>query len=504
MEIEAKYAILGPLNPATLTSLDLGPYHLYPDGETHHQDVLLDTPTFAITSDGHTLRLRHSEGRVLLTYKGPNLGSDGMHEREEIEIPLETPASTDYQRWPHEIADRIAPLVGDAPLVPLVKLYVHRRKWQVENVGRMIGEMVLDQGIINAGGRTARVHELEVELKGEGERDDLQALGQRLQEQLPLQPQPRGKLQRGLALLRKNRILDGHTPLRTVGMHAIRRHLRRLQHSLPVVREGVDPEGIHDLRVATRRLRTTLQTLEESPVFPQRTVRVLRNRLRGLACAAGKVRDADVLLARVERDLEAQPESAADLAVLHEALRRRQRRARAKLLKRLDGPAFAQLLADFKAFVADKHDETADAPREQVFVRHFAGSAIWRRYEHVLGFEAIVREARPRELHELRIACKRLRYTLELFESELGKGTQPLLKLLSKVQDHLGSLQDTVVLLKLVKSLHEEHPDNVELAIYASTLAGERDRLLSAFGPLWTDLGDAGVSQELAELVAGL
>src|SRR5260370_27209276 len=109
MEIEAKYAILGPLNPAALTSLDLGPYHLFPDGETHHQDVLLDTPAYAITSDGHTLRLRHSEGRVLLTYKGPNAGSDGMHEREEIEIPLEAPASTDYQRWPDEIADRIAP-----------------------------------------------------------------------------------------------------------------------------------------------------------------------------------------------------------------------------------------------------------------------------------------------------------------------------------------------------------------------------------------------------------
>src|SRR5258706_4494678 len=114
-----------------------------------------------------------------------------MHEREEIEIPLEAPASTDYQRWPHEIADRIAPLVGDAPLVPLVKLYVHRRKWQVENVGRMIGEMVLDQGIINAGGRTARVHQLEVELQGEGAADELQTLGPRPPQQPPVQPQPR-------------------------------------------------------------------------------------------------------------------------------------------------------------------------------------------------------------------------------------------------------------------------------------------------------------------------
>src|SRR5260370_3183094 len=144
MESAAKYARLGPLNPAALTSLDLGPYHLFPDGETHHQDVLLDTPAYAITSDGHTLRQRHSDGRVLLTYKGPNLGTDGVHEREEIEVPLEGPTSTDYHRWPHEIADRIAPLVGDAPLLPLVKLYVHRRKWQGEDVGALIGGVALD------------------------------------------------------------------------------------------------------------------------------------------------------------------------------------------------------------------------------------------------------------------------------------------------------------------------------------------------------------------------
>src|SRR5258705_10181498 len=128
-----------------------------------------------------------------------------MHEREEMEIRREAPASTDYQRWPREIADRIAPLVGDAPLVPLVKLYVHRRKWQVESGGHMIGEMVLDQGIINAGGRTARVHELEVELKGDGERDDFQTLRPRPQKQLPFQPQPRGKLQPRPALFRQNR-----------------------------------------------------------------------------------------------------------------------------------------------------------------------------------------------------------------------------------------------------------------------------------------------------------
>ncbi|HEV2405902.1 MAG TPA: CYTH domain-containing protein, partial [Ktedonobacterales bacterium] len=71
MEIEAKYAILGPLNPATLSTLDVDPYLFAPEGAAHHQDVVLDTPNRAITTSGSVLRLRHMEEQVILTYKGP-------------------------------------------------------------------------------------------------------------------------------------------------------------------------------------------------------------------------------------------------------------------------------------------------------------------------------------------------------------------------------------------------------------------------------------------------
>src|SRR5262249_44661476 len=283
MEIEAKYAIRGPLNPAVLTTLDLSPYAVHPDGEQHHQDVVLDTSAHTITSSGLALRLRQCEGQVTLTYKGPNTGADGVHEREEVEATLPEPVGYDPQTWPREGAERIVPLVGEAGLAPLVEMYIHRRRWVVQRGGQTIGEMALDQGIISAGGRTARVHELEVELKAEGLRADLEALQQRLLEELPLQPQPRGKLQRGLALLQRHRTLDGHTPIEAVGRHMIRRQLRRLRSSEPVAREGSDPEGVHDMRVATRRLRTTLHLLEEIPLFSRKRLRTLRSGLRSLA-----------------------------------------------------------------------------------------------------------------------------------------------------------------------------------------------------------------------------
>src|SRR5262249_11886060 len=120
MEIEAKYAILGPLNPAVLTALDLSPYAVHPDGEQHHQDVVLDTPAHTITSSGQALRLRQCEGQVTLTYKGPNTGADGVHEREEVEATLPEPVGFDPHTWPRQVAERIVPLVGREPLAPLV------------------------------------------------------------------------------------------------------------------------------------------------------------------------------------------------------------------------------------------------------------------------------------------------------------------------------------------------------------------------------------------------
>ena len=110
----------------------------------------------------------------------------------------------------------------------------------------------------------------------------------------------------------------------------------------------------------------------------------------------------------------------------------------------------------------------------------------------------------PPTLHRLRIACKRLRYTLEFFAPELGKGTQPLLTALSRAQDHLGSFQDTVVALETVTKLSHKHPEEQGLLAYCDALEAEQGELRDGFGPIWSDLCDPSFAQELAELIAGL
>jgi CHAD domain-containing protein len=161
-----------------------------------------------------------------------------------------------------------------------------------------------------------------------------------------------------------------------------------------------------------------------------------------------------------------------------------------------------RLLEDLEAFTAEQGEAPEWQP--QLLTRHFAGSAIWRRYEDVRSYETLGAHMPPPIMHRLRIACKRLRYTLEFFAPELGKGTQPLLKALTQAQDHLGSLQDSVVALETVSKLSRKHPDACGLLVYCNALEAERDRLQESFAPIWGDLCDPSFAQELAELIAGL
>jgi inorganic triphosphatase YgiF len=202
MEIEAKYKVTGPLEAGELEALDLGPYRLEFLREEQHHDEVLDTSDRALTSRRQALRLRHDGGRIIVTYKGPDSVSGGLHEREEIEAAFaDGTLPSSYREWSPEISERVGPTVGDAELAPLVEMDVLRRTWSILRQEEIIAELALDNGVIRAGARSMPVHELEIELKGAGKRDDLKALDQTFARELPLQPESRSKLERGLSLL---------------------------------------------------------------------------------------------------------------------------------------------------------------------------------------------------------------------------------------------------------------------------------------------------------------
>lgn len=295
---------------------------------------------------------------------------------------------------------------------------------------------------------------------------------------------------------------NGHTSLARVGQEALSRHLDKLRESIPVALDGRDPEGVHDMRTATRRLRTTLQILEETPLCNPGRLRKVRRRLRRLARALGQVRDLDVLLDHSAEQLPTDDAADAGITALREVLESQRKAARGALVHELERPQLEQLLVRIER-IARALSHLPDDERT-LLVRHFAGSAIWRRYEAILSFERATPQAPPATLHQVRIACKRLRYALELFAEPLGPDTQTLLDTLIEAQDHLGALQDHIAALARLEALPHTEPESLAVATYVATRASERDHLQSSFGPLWDRLTGSPFREKLTTLIAQL
>jgi CHAD domain-containing protein len=496
----ARYVIAEPLDPSAVPSLDLGPFHLRTLADERHRDVLLDTTDGRLSAGGRTLWLHDAEGPATLVLSHSAGNGNGSHAHESIEAQVPEDAGRDPQRWPPEIAAPVRALVGDADLAPVLAVEVLRHAWVVRRGKQAVGELTIADGTITATGKTEPVHELEILPRKGGSRTQLASLQERLCTLLPLQPEPQSQLERELASLRTVDPCGGELPLEQVAQHVLSRHVKKLKEHDPDVRAGRDSEAIHDMRTALRRLRSMLQVLEDTPIFDAQRLRRLRRGLRLLARRLGQARDLDVLLAHVQDYGEAHSELREGLEPLSTDLARRRERAQDKLLAELDRRCMSRRLHQLEQVAAHPPKQAGD--QRPVLVRHFAGSAIWKRYEAVLSFEQEIAGAEPARLHQLRIACKRLRYTLELFADALGPGTEPLLKQLVAVQDHLGALQDDISALATIAHTAQAHPEASALAAYAGARAADRDQLRETFGSLWGDLAGAPFRQALAALIA--
>ena len=106
-------------------------------------------------------------------------------------------------------------------------------------------------------------------------------------------------------------------------------------------------------------------------------------------------------------------------------------------------------------------------------VRDTAASRIWTAYEHVRAYEAVLRWADVATLHQLRIAAKRLRYTIEFVREPLGPDAAPLIARIVSLQDHLGFMNDAEVAATMARAFLVEHGNELSRA------RGPGDRALS-------------------------
>jgi CHAD domain-containing protein/uncharacterized protein YjbK len=302
----------------------------------------------------------------------------------------------------------------------------------------------------------------------------------------------------------------GDDHLAEAARKVLRFHLARMIAREQATRETSDPEELHAMRVATRRQRAAWRVFGDA-FEPKRTARY-RRRLRRVAAALGAVRDLDVLIDSAERYRARQSHAeAAALEPLIEEWQARRTTARVVLLRELDSEGYRRWLDGYLAFVqAEGQGVRAVGPTEPHRVRDSMPSRIWSAYESVRAYEAVMRWADVTTLHDLRIAAKWLRYTLEFVREALGRDVGPAIAKVVALQDHLGWLHDADVAAGLARGFLVEHAgdltehESAAIGRYLVDRERELGRLRRTVGQPWRGLSSLAYRRALGKLVAGL
>lgn len=424
-----------------------------PVGETYEKTLVstyFDTPQGDLRQARISLRIREGGSKRVQTLKR----GDGFA-REEHEKPIE---GEGLDLTLGALKDAL-PAAKRATLSPIFTVRVVRRQRTFEYGGATI-EMAVDEGEVQAGERTRRISEVELELKA-GDCDPMFDLARELSKTAPLYLSFDGKASQGQGLIdgtdRSPRRHDKAPLARGLtaagAFQAIARNtLVQIAANGVVLREADSVEAVHQLRVAVRRLRSTISTFKNL-VDDDRTDDIAAE-LKWLAGACDDARDFDVFAA----DAAALDDPALDLAPLLTAIEAARARGHAKACAAVASGRFRELVLEATAWVETGSWLTqggkASAKRRDMPAERFAAKALERRRKALLKRGADLQAQDDAGRHEARIAAKKLRYAAEAFAALFdAAAAKAFIKRLKRLQDQLGLMNDAAVAAALVERL---------------------------------------------------
>lgn len=460
--------------------------------------VYVDTPDLRLTRARITLR-RRTGG----TDEGWHLKLPAGSERRELHAPLGRAAA----RPPKALLDPVRGILRGTAPGPVATLQTHRVVTALRGEdGQVLAELADDTVTATVPatepGEPAEVtawREIEVELVTGDERL-LTAAGTWLVA-AGARPSP--------AASKVGRVLAGRLGTTAdarpttgkkaragdVVLAAVRDQVAALQQADVGLRTG-RPGAVHQIRIATRRLRSILAAFRT--VLDRATTDPLRAELAWLAGELGRARDDEVALAHLRELAAAQPAELV-LGPVAARLQQTQLRAEEEGLRRaratLAGRRYLRLLDDLHALLADP-PLAEDATRPARPVLRAATARAGRRFRRrVRAARRAGPEEREEALHEVRRAAKRVRYTAEVGRAQLGRAARQPVRWSKRVQTSLGALQDTVVTRERCRRLGIEATAAGEPAFTYGRLhaleEARADRALAAFEQLEPELGRA-------------
>lgn len=273
-------------------------------------------------------------------------------------------------------------------------------------------------------------------------------------------------------------------------------------------RAGEDPEEVHDMRVATRRMRSTLALLEN--YYKAKSIRGYALELRKIARALGGVRDLDVLIEDVNRyQASLEEEERAAVQPILDVLHAERAAARKTMLRVLDKGDYRRFVTDFATFLTKSGAGAKPLDNEDVQpskVRHILPTILYSHLGQVRAYDAVLDDADEMALHALRIEFKRLRYAVSLFSDVLGTQVKDFIEELKVVQDHLGRIQDIATAHAALGQIADDLDGASGKAIqrYLDALAEESDTLRAGVHEIWRRFNLKSVQKQLAASVTAL
>ncbi len=487
-EIEAKFLIRETSQfEDVLASLSRLGYDVGVGRTATHTDRYFDTSDWSILRGGWAYRCRECDGERKLVLKSLGSRDGAVFSREELEQVLPERKAKKKGRLPKgPVQERLAELGGGMRRRELFRVRSERTVYDIGVPGASGTRLELDfdrtlieakrQAKKSAPGQL-RFMEIEFETNDAA---TAASLAEILRERHGLIPSQLSKFERGIQAAGFNTTTGERTrkpprpkqPILDLVYFYLERQLAALKLQFPRAWEGLDPEGVHKMRVAIRRARTVLKEFRKALPAAERDH--LNAELRWLLKQLGHVRDADVCEAAIEHyraGLHGDPVEI--LAPFETHLRRTTLGAQVELVAALSSERYNALIDEYEKFVSTraagkrgKHARRTIAVCEDKLV-HKVHAKMQRKADEIT-------ETSPAaKLHRLRLLAKRLRYLLEFFRVARPRKWRKPIAALSIMQDELGEHQDAIVARE-------------RLTTYAESIAllEENRRLLLAMGRL--------------------
>jgi CHAD domain-containing protein len=295
----------------------------------------------------------------------------------------------------------------------------------------------------------------------------------------------------------------------------LKKQLKQLAAQDEGIREGTDLEYVHRARVATRRFRAAMKFFDEC--FDARSGKRWRREIRRLTRELGDARDKDVQIEYVRSALAEvhEPQYVPGIARLLVTFERQRESLQVRVLRALDRFRESRTAEEISAAIKPMAGRGTTGPSQRVLQR--AEEQIVSQLDELLSYQSSLANAADQQQHHaMRIAAKRLRYTMEICRGAYAGRLDPFLASVKQVQGFLGEIHDRDVWGAQLDTLLADERDQLA-SIYGHDKplerikpgiehlrrerAGDRDRLFDQLAGYWEKLCREKLWENLVQAV---